>query len=126
MAEIKARLAKQIAEYVARRAKERAEKEDRRATVLSEWERTCSLPQSKEVGSVRVWYSCSLVCLTSPILQEKIDKQNVCVTALKVTVRSLPPSSVTSIVLVTAFYLEVLHAVSVGNARCVCSIVSPP
>ena len=63
-AEKEARLAKHIAENKARRAKERAEKEDKRATVLSEWERTCSLPQSEEVGSVSFWYSCSLVCLT--------------------------------------------------------------
>ena len=48
----------------ARRAKERAEEEARRNTVLSEWERTCSLPQSEEVGSVCVPYSCRLVCLT--------------------------------------------------------------
>ena len=39
-----------MAENRARRAKERAEEEARRATVLSEWERTCSLPQSEEVG----------------------------------------------------------------------------
>ena len=33
--------------------------------MLSEWKRTCSLPQSEEVGSViSVLYSCSLVCLT--------------------------------------------------------------
>ena len=54
--------AKEIAEFETRRAKKRAEKEARRATVLSEWERTHSLPQSEEVGSVSVW--CSLVCLT--------------------------------------------------------------
>ena len=47
-----------MAENKARRAKERAEEEARRATVLSEWERTCSLPKSEEVGSVSVWYSC--------------------------------------------------------------------
>ena len=32
--------------------------------MLSEWEGTCSLPQSEEVGSVIVSYSYSLVCLT--------------------------------------------------------------
>ena len=46
--------------------------------MLSEWERTCSLPQSEEVGSVSVWYSCSLVCLTLSILQEMNGKPNVC------------------------------------------------
>ena len=44
--------------------KEKTEKEARRVTVLSEWERTCTIPQSEEVGSVSVSYSCSLVCLT--------------------------------------------------------------
>ena len=101
-----ARRAKEIAEYEARWAKERVEYEARRNTVLSEWERTCSLPQSEEVGSVSVSCSCSLVCLTCPILQEKNGKPNVCVTALKVTVRSLPPSSIISIVHITALYLE--------------------
>ena len=49
---------------MARLAKERASKEARRDTVLSEWERTCAIPHSEEVGSVSVSYSCSLVCLT--------------------------------------------------------------
>ena len=64
MAENEARRAKERAENEARWAKQIAEKEDKRATVLSEWKRTCSLPQIEEVGSVSVWYSCSLVCLT--------------------------------------------------------------
>ena len=43
--------------------------------MLSERERPCSLPQNEEVGSVSVSYSCSLVCLTLPILQEKNGNQ---------------------------------------------------
>ena len=61
--------------------------------MLSEWKRTCSLPQSEEVGSVSVWYSCSLVCFRKGLVNQMF------VTALEVT----------SIVLVTAFYLETCH-----------------
>ena len=61
---ILAMFAEERAAMEARRAKLRAEKKARWATMLSEWERTCSLPQSEEVSSVSVSYSCSLVCLT--------------------------------------------------------------
>ena len=84
--EEKARLANKRADNQAKRVKEIAEKEARRTAVLSEWERTCSQPQSTEVSLLSILYSCMMSGL-------KLVNQTLVALYIGHSTKTLSPSS---------------------------------